>query len=254
MRPYLERLAGYSRNTPLYMEFGLYQGSSLLPPAKRVYCSAMRPQVLQPAFDQMAAELTAVPNPRSGIDPARALDTLRAYMMMTTHPQYADGTFLSEKLLDVWKSLPAATAPPEDVQLLPAQLRLYGDLLAVPGAPDASDACLFSPNLGLIPAAQDYLLRTLHDRYPQLLALAGRGIGDINYDRQYPNDAVHDPQTLSAAFTKQGWAAMQGVLAEPARIAESGRVGVERNQGILPGRAFRNGCGLPHEVRRRFQE
>ncbi|MDR3719922.1 MAG: ImcF-related family protein [Bryobacteraceae bacterium] len=208
MRDPLQRLVDYRSHTPLRMTWGLYPGKDLLPPAQAIYCAGIKSLVLQPVAGKMARDLAA-PG-ASGLDPSSSFRVLKAYMMMTTHPQYADESFLSEQLFETWKSTPAAATAAEGGQLLPNELRLYGSLLSIP---DAQTACLFAPVSDTIPTAQEYLRSlNLNDHYQSLLALAGKGLAAVNYDQKFPNDAVHDPQTVPACFTRQGWAQMDGAL------------------------------------------
>ena len=155
IRQPVQRLVAYRSHTPLSMTWGLYPGNELLPSAQATYCAAMHSEVLQPLIRKMTNDLAAVGT--AGTDPSSAFNVLKAYMMMTTHPQYADETFLADQLYQTWKGTPSVAAAPEAVQLLPEELRLYGRLLSVP---DAQAACLFPNAPGVIPAVQEYCAAT----------------------------------------------------------------------------------------------
>jgi type VI secretion system protein ImpL len=210
MRQAVEPLVKYRSKTPLHMTWGLYSGSELLPPARKIYCSEMRSQVLQ-LVRNMESDLATIRNP--GVDPLSAFNVLKAYMMMTTSPEHADGSFLAEQLFETWKRTPAAASETEADQLLPEQLRLYGSLLAVP---DVQGPCQFTAIPGMIDSAQDYLRGINFDyHYQSLLALAGKGIDPVNYNQRYPNVAVQDDYTVKSWFTQQGWTKMQDALDHP---------------------------------------
>jgi type VI secretion system protein ImpL len=217
MRQPLQRLVEYRSHTPLSMTWGLYPGKDLLAPAQTIYCADIKSPVLQTVVSKMVRDLAVIGT--GGVDPWSSFSVLKAYMMMTTHPQHADESFLAEQLFETWKGTPAGATANEAGQLLPNELRLYGSLLSVP---DAQTACLFTAGSDTIPAAQEYL-RSLHlnDPYRSLLAIAGKGLEAVNYDQKYPNDAVHDPQTVPAWFTRQGWAQMDVALSHPKESLEA---------------------------------
>jgi type VI protein secretion system component VasK len=146
-------------------------------------------------------------------DHSAEFGNLKAYMMMTTHPQKAEETFLSQALMSVWEESPAHAAAPEENRFLPAEFRLYGALLSVP---DAQSYCVSRPAAGLVPASQGYL-RALNasDRYRSLLQLAGKGIDPVNYNTQFPNDAVSDARIVPGWFTRSAWVKMQQLLEHP---------------------------------------
>jgi type VI secretion system protein ImpL len=231
MRKPLQRLVDYRSDTPLTMSWGLYRGNDLLAAARKIYCSEMRSPVLQPLVERMRRELAEFST--AGVDTVSAFDVLKAYMMMTSHPEHADATFLNKQLSETWKRTQQAGAAREADQWLPEQLRLYGGLLRVPvqQVPGEQDACLFQDASGVIPAAQAYLRgRNLDYQYRSLLAAAGKGHEAVNYDLKYPNDAVRDSQTVPAWFTRQGWDAMQERLKHPESLTADSWVLGESNQ------------------------
>jgi type VI secretion system protein ImpL len=210
LRQSVKSLLDDRSDTPLGMKWGLYQGNDLLPPARTIYCSAMKSQVLQPLVGKMKSDLAAIRT--SGVAPRSSFAVLKAYMMMTTNPEHADGAFLADQLSETRNRTQEAAISPEAAQQLRYQLLLYGDLLKVPN----SKECLFDPG-GVVPTAQEYLrTRNLDDDlYQSFLARAGTGVQAVNYDETYSNNAVSDGFRVPGYFTKQGWAKMQDLLKHP---------------------------------------
>lgn len=211
MRRPVERLVRYRSGPPLSMRLGLYQGEDLLPDAQAGYCTAIRTQVLPPVLQTMSNRLKSMLT--GGGDHSAEFSNLKAYMMVTTHPQKAEETLLAQKLFGVWGEESGRAATPEANQLLPAELRLYGALLSIP---DAQNYCVNQPSAGAIPAAQDYLrMLNANDRYQSLLQSAGRGLEPVNYGTLFPNDAVGDATVVPGWFTRPGWLKMQELLNHP---------------------------------------
>ena len=211
MRKPLERLIAYRPGVPLSMGWGLFHGQDLLGPAQAAYCGAIKAQVLPPMIQTMRGRLESM---RGGNgDHTAEFGNLKAYMMMTTHPQKADETFLSQELMRVWPESAGRSATPEATGYLPAELRLYGALLSIP---DAQSYCVNQAAPGLIPVSQEYLRAlSANDRYQSLLQLAGKGLEPVSYNARFPNDAVADPKIIPGWFTRQGWTKMQQLLEHP---------------------------------------
>jgi type VI secretion system protein ImpL len=211
MRRPLERLIAYRSKPPLSMRWGLDHGEDLLSSAQAGYCTAIKSQVLPPAMQTIRARLEAIQTGKG--DHSAEFGNLKAYMMMTTHPQKAEETFLSQELMNVWAEAPAHAAAPEENRFLPAEFRLYGALLSVP---EAQSYCVNRPATGLVSASQGYL-RALNasDRYRSLLQLAGKGIDPVNYNMLFPNDAVADAKIVPGWFTRPAWMKMQQLLEHP---------------------------------------
>jgi type VI protein secretion system component VasK len=211
MRKPLERLVAYRSGPPLSMRWGLYQGEDLRVPAQAGYCAAIRTQVLPPLIQSIKSRLASIRTANG--DHAAEFGNLKAYMMMTTHPQKAEETFLAQELLRVLQEGPGRAATAEANRLLPAELRLYGVLLSIS---DAQSDCVNPPVPGLIPGAQDYLrMLNASDRYRSLLQLAGKGLEPVSYGALFPNDAVTDATIVPGWFTRPGWLKMQQLLEHP---------------------------------------
>ncbi len=215
MRQPVQRLIDYRSHTPRFMTWGLYPGKDLLGPAQVIYCSSVKSLVLQPLVLKITNDLATVRT--AGADPSSSFVALKTYMMMTTHPQYADETFLTGQLLETWQKTPGAAGGAEPRQLLPKVLQLYASLLSVH---DYQTACLCQSDPNMIGTAQEYL-RSHYDQYQSLLQYAGRGIGAVNYDVLYPNEAVHDSTTVPAWFTIRGWEKMREALDHPAEFLKT---------------------------------
>lgn len=209
LRRPMETLVQDRTKHPFWMSFGLYSGDRVFPPAKSAYCRGIRSEILAPLVRQMGSDLGSLSTKGGHADD---VNVLKAYMMMTTHPQKADGSFLDQELSEIWKRIPRSREQ-EGVQSLPPQLRLYGALLAIPGE---EAACISTATPGLIAEAQA-LLRSLNanDHYNSLRQLAGSGLSPVSYDQQFANDAVSDPRSVPGWFTQKGWTKMQALLDHP---------------------------------------
>ena len=208
MRPPIERVLEYRAGAPLTMRLGLFQGNELIGPAQAVYCTAIRSTVLDPIARKMTDQLAQI---RKSTDHSGDFALLKAYMMMTTHPEKGDGSFLANELGMLWRG--NTQVSPASDQLASAQFKTYGNLLPVR---DSQAACVFQAPQGVIPDAQAFIRSlNLNDRYRTLLDLAGRGVEPVDYNKRFPNDAVSDSKVVPGWFTKQGWAKMQDLLAHP---------------------------------------
>jgi type VI secretion system protein ImpL len=212
MRRPVEQLIEYRSGAPLSMRWGFYRGEDLLIPAQTGYCAAIRTQVLPPLLQTMSSRLRAMPG--GGADGSGGFGNLKAYMMLTTHPQKVEETFLTRKLFGVWSEASGRTAPLEVKQALPAELQLYAALLS---NPEAQKYCVNPASAGVIPVAQGYLRAfSANERYQSLLQAAGGDLKPVNYGALFPNDAVGDPKIVPGWFTHPGWTKMQELLDHPA--------------------------------------
>jgi type VI secretion system protein ImpL len=215
MRHPVQRLLEYRAGSPpLSMRWTLYQGAVLMPPAQASYCAAIRDQVLEPVARRMTERLAAMP--KAAGDHSGDFSLLKAFMMMTTHPEKADETFLADEITGYWRDSSTTPPAPAAEQLSSAQFRTYGALLPIP---EARSACVFQAPPNVIPDAQAFLRSlNLNDRYRSLLDQAGRGIEGVDYNKRFPNPpniAVSDPKFVPGYFTKQGWVRMQELLNHP---------------------------------------
>ena len=211
MRQPLDRVLEYRSGAPISMRWGLYHGDALLAPAQAVYCTAIRSQVLDSVARKMTGQLAQIRT--SGGDHSGDFALLKAYMMMTTHPEKGDGSFLAQELGYQWGTVAGSRSTPAAAQLASAQFQTYGDLLPIR---DSQSACVFQAPQGVIASAQDYIRSlNLNDRYRTLLDQAGRGVEPVDYNKKFPNDAVSDSKVVPGWFTRQGWAKMQDLLAHP---------------------------------------
>ena len=171
LRRPVERLIAYRTDPPLSMRWGLYHGNDVLASAQAAYCQAFRSQVLPPVMQTIRGRLEGIPGGKG--DHFAEFGNLKAYMMMTTHPQEGEGTFLANELMSVWAESPALAQNPDSTRLLPAEFRVYGALLSLP---DARSYCVNQPMTGLIPASAGLSQNVQRQRSIQI-PLAARGPG-----------------------------------------------------------------------------
>ncbi|HEX9106883.1 MAG TPA: ImcF-related family protein, partial [Longimicrobiales bacterium] len=210
-------LRGYILDgAPLHLRWGLYTGSALLPSARAIYFRGLYPLLWRGTRENLVASLRSLPPAAEGTAAYVPLhDALRAHLVTTNHPEASTGSFLAPVLLRFWTD-PAPA--PDRTELARRQFEFFGNELPF-GNPynDAPDAA--------VPAAQAYL-RQFGDSarlYAALLTDAGQHASEIRFGVLYPHAApfVRDTVVVPGAFTRQGWAYVQGRLRNVNQLFDS---------------------------------
>ena len=208
LREPVDDLIGYRiDHAPFFMGWGLYQGNELLQSAQALYCTEMR-RVFQPVMFQMAGHLQSLGN--GGGNQEADFAVLKAYMMVTTHPDKADKS-MADVLVRSWKAARAGAGNTEEDRLLPGEFRTYLALLPIS---DSQGTCINPPGPNVIESAQQHFRGLQNDHYQYFLQQAGDGVPPIDYNKQFPNDAVTST-IVKGCFTRQGWQKMQQILDHP---------------------------------------
>jgi type VI secretion system protein ImpL len=210
LRQSVAELGTYEREgAPLSMRWGLYAGSDLLPEARRAYFNRFR----QLLFNQTQVSLLndlqrlpSAPGPQDEYGPV--YDTLKAYLITTSHHQYSTRAFLTPVLMRHW--LAGRTIDPQRSALAQAQFEFY--------AGELKDANPYgSDNDGMaIERGRRYLAQFagIERVYQNMLADAGKTNPSLQFNRRFPGSAevVVDTREVGGAFTKGGWAFMKDAL------------------------------------------
>jgi type VI secretion system protein ImpL len=207
LRQTVAELGEYERNgAPLSMRWGLYVGSDLYPEARRAYFARFH----QLLFGQTQASLLgtlqnlpASPKPEDEYGPA--YDTLKAYLITTSHHDHSTRAFLAPVLMRHWAA--GRTINPQRTQLAQAQFDFYSTELkdANPYGPENDSAA--------IDRGRRYLAQFAGAErvYQNMLADVSRTNPSLQFNRKFPGSAevVVDTREVSGAFSKGGWAAMK---------------------------------------------
>ena len=208
LRQSLETLSLYHREgAPLSYRWGLYVGDDLYPDVRRVYFK----KFAQLLFGQTQAGLLdflrglpATPGPDYG----PTYDTLKAYLITTSHHDKSTKMFLSPVLVDRWST--GRGVDPERLELARKQFDFYSEELKIEN-PYASE------NDGLaIEKARRYLAQFAGAErvYRFMLAEATKTSPPINFNRKFPgsNEVLVDNYDVAGPFTKSGWDFMKKAL------------------------------------------
>ncbi|HXA56949.1 MAG TPA: ImcF-related family protein, partial [Candidatus Acidoferrum sp.] len=210
LRQPLAELSGYEQNgAPLHMRWGLYSGTDLYNQGRAVYFARFRQLLFEQTYNSLHTTLTQLPaSPGPTDDYSAAYNPLKAYLIVTSHPEKATREFLTPALLKYW--LAGRELDDERKQLVQQQLDFYADELKISN-PYALDA-----DFTVIGRTHSYLAQFAATQriYRSMLAAASKSNPSFNFNRKYPDGAtvVRDPLEVAGAFTKPGWTFMQNAV------------------------------------------
>ena len=213
LRQSLIQLEGYAQNgAPWSYRFGLYQGDKLAGPARRIYFDRFRVMMLNPAQANITSYLRGLPgSPAPGADYTAAYNPLKAYLITTSNPEKSQAQFLTPVFLQYWMGSNIRDLAQQ--QLARQQIDFYGGELLrqnpysiAPDAAAVSRARTYLSNFGAVPRI-----------YQDVLAQADKTSPGVDFNRLYPNAAgsVVESHLVRGAFTKAGFAFMQGAMQHP---------------------------------------
>jgi type VI secretion system protein ImpL len=213
LRQSLETVVQYRHEgAPWSYRWGLYSGDDLYPEARRIYFDRFKQLLFastQNNILQSLRGLPATPGPEYG----PTYDSLKAYLVTTSHHDKSTRLFLSPVLLKWW--LGGRTVDPERTQLAQKQFDFYAGELKEEN-PYAKENDSFA-----IDKARKYLAQFAGAErvYAFMLAEAGKNNPPINFNRQYPGSAqvLVETHEVPGAFSKGGWAFMKDAVAHPDR-------------------------------------
>jgi type VI secretion system protein ImpL len=210
LRDELETLTRYERSGPPWrLRWGLYTGSALYPGAWRDYFRAFERFQFAATRDSLVTALRTLPNsPTQSSDYGRTYATLKAYTIITTHPEKSTAEFLPPVLQDRW--LGATRLDPTRAELARRQFAFYAEELPVRN-PFASE-----DDPRTVAHARSFLnqFTGIEPIYRSLLAAVSAKVPGIEFARKYPNSAgiVRDPFVVPGPYTKEGWTAVHAAL------------------------------------------
>lgn len=210
LRGELATLTGYERDGPPWrLRWGLYAGSELYPPLRRRYFTEFDRLLLGGTRDSLLASLRSLPSaPTQGSDYGASYTALKAYLITTLRPEKSTVDFLGPVLLERWRG--ARPVDPARAELARRQFDFYAGELPF------GDPYTTEPDTRTVSHTRAFLRQFTGTEpiYRSMLAAVASTAGPVEYARAFPNasSVVRDPYVVPGAFTKAGWAAMQGAF------------------------------------------
>lgn len=218
LRQVLATLTRYRlEGPPLAMRWGLYVGDELYPGVRGAYYRRFNQLLFgatQAGLLEWLRRLPPAPGPNDEYSPT--YDTLKAYLITTSHHEKSTRMFLSPLLLSRWAG--KRTIDARRMQLAQLQFHFYSEDLKLANP-------FSSENDGLaIERARRYLAQfgAVDRIYQFMLAEAGRRNPPVNFNRQFPGSAgfVINNRDIAGAFSKEGWAFMDDAIRHADRFFE----------------------------------
>ena len=203
LRDTVELLSRYEREgAPFSLRWGLYVGGEMYPTARSLYFNRFKQLLFgstQLSLVEWLHKLPAKPGPADQYKPT--YDTLKAYLITTSHHEKSTRAFLSPLLFERWAA--GRQVDPDRAELARRQFDFYSDelLLANPYS---------SGNDGeAVEWARSYLAQfnAVESIYQFILAEATRQKPSINFNRQFKgsNAYIVNNHDVSGAFSVDGW-------------------------------------------------
>lgn len=210
LRTKVEQLSAWKRDgAPWSLRWGLYSGNDLLPTVYQLYFNKFH-QVMFGATQQSLVEwcrqLPASPGPDD--DYGYTYDSLKGYLITTSHPDKSTKVYLSPLLLARWAG--KRHVDEDRRKLAQAQFDFYAEEL--------KHGNMFSKenDTAAIERARRYLAQFtgIERIYRFMIAEAGRQHPSVNFNRQFPGSAavIVNNREVAGAFTKQGFPFMMQAI------------------------------------------
>ena len=219
-RGVLERLAGYERDRkPLHLRWGLYSGHELYRDFRTLYFSRFDDLLLHDTRNQMSTYLRTL-NP--GTAPAQGednsshvFDTLKAYLITTSHPEKSTEDFLGPFLTEYWRNNAEAG---DRKALAEAQFNYYAGELPIDN-PLPTPADNFAVEQG-----RNYLKLSsgAEAKYQSILTNANKKFPPFNFMVKHPEaeGVISETKIVRGAFTKEGWDYVTKLIPDAEKYAE----------------------------------
>ena len=239
-------LSQYQREgAPLRYRWGLYAGNRMYPPSRQLYFNRFH-QVLfgatQASLLEWLRNLPLKPGPDDEYKPS--YDTLKAYLMTTSHHDKTTRDFLSPLLLERWSA--GRDVDPERLALAARQFDFYADELLIANPFEETN------DQEAVAHARRFLAQfnALERLYQALLAQAAEQAPAVNFNRKFPGSAAYvvNNRDVSGAFSVKGWQFMNEALAKAREFFGGERwvLGDEALEGLDP-------ATLEPELRARYR-
>ncbi len=217
LRQYVAMLSQYRREGhPWRLGWFLYTGDRLQPVARQLYFDRFSRMMFASTQNQLVEWLKAVPVAPAPNQPydEKTYNTLKGYLITTSYPEKSTAAFLSPVLFSYWKGDRDISAQQAD--LARQQFDFYASELAIqnpyPGAAFAS---------GAVTHAQVYLknFAGIDRYYLPLLSEADEKIPPVTFNGLFKGskEVLLNDVPVRRAFTKEGFAFVQGALLQPQR-------------------------------------
>ena len=203
LRDSVEVLSRYERDgAPWSLRWGLYVGSDLYEPARALYFDRFRQLLFgstQASLVDWLKKLPPKPGPNDEYKPT--YDTLKAYLITTSHHEKSTRAFLSPLLYERWAA--GRQIDPDRADLARRQFDFYSDELAIRNPYSSAD------DGEAVEWARAYLAQfnAVESIYQFILAEATRQKPAINFNRQYKGSSAYviNNRDVSGAFSLDGW-------------------------------------------------
>ena len=203
LRDTVELLSLYQREGPPWsLRWGLYVGGDMYPTARTLYFNRFKQLLFgstQLSLLEWLRKLPGKPGPTDQYKPT--YDTLKAYLITTSHHEKSVRDFLSPLLYERWAA--ARQIDPDRAALARRQFDFYSDELLI--------ANPFSSNNDgeAVEWARSYLAQfnAVESIYQFILAEATRQKPSINFNRQFKGSSAYvvNNHDVSGAFSLDGW-------------------------------------------------
>jgi type VI secretion system protein ImpL len=210
LRQNAELLSRYGREgAPWGMRWGLYTGDALLPTVRRLYFGRFHQLLFgqtQGGLLDWMKRLPLTPGPSD--DYQYTYDTLKGYLITTSHHDKSTKMFLPPLLMNRWAG--KQEVDDERKKLSKMQFDFYSDELKIAN-PFTSEN-----DAAAIEKTRKYLAQFAATEriYQYMLSEAGKKCSSINFNRQFPGSAsyVVNNKEIAGAFTKAGWVFMEEAI------------------------------------------
>ena len=211
LRQSLEQLSVYEREgAPWRLRWGLYTGTQLYPVIRKLYYQRFDQLLLAQTRMGMVGtlqRLPAAPGPSTD-EYGPTYDTLKGYLIITSHNDKSTRPFLSPLLLNRWSA--GRNVDAERMQLSQKQFDFYSEDLKVANPFSSQN------DTAAIERGRDYLSKFsgLEPIYRYMLSEASRQNPAVNFNKKFPGseEVVVNNRDIAGAFTKSGWATMQNSI------------------------------------------
>ena len=234
LRAAVGTLSEYEREgAPLRYRWGLYVGGRMYPPSRQLYFNRFHQILFGATQNSLLAWLRNLPlKPGPDDEYKPSYDTLKGYLMTTSHHEKTTRDFLSPLLLERWAG--GREIDPERLALAARQFDFYADELSIANPFDENH------DAEAVARARRYLAQfnATQRLYQALLGQAAEQAPTVNFNKQFAgSDAyVVNNRDISGAFTVKGWEFMNEALLKAAEFfgGEQWVLGDEGMKGVDP--------------------
>lgn len=203
LRETVQLLSKYQREGPPWsLRWGLYVGNDIYPSTRRLYFAKFHQLLFgqtQLALLDWLQKLPAKPGPNDEYKPT--YDTLKAYLITTSHHEKATSDFLPPLLMQKWQA--GRQIDPDRAALARRQFDFYTDELLI--------ANPFSSNndTEAVEHARSYLAQfnAIESIYQFIISEASRQKPPVNFNKKFPGSAnyVINNVDVAGAYSADGW-------------------------------------------------